>query len=141
MIELHRVTSQKEKDDAFHVRRVVFIDEQNVPEEIEIDAYDDHSIHLVGYENDKPVAAGRLRFVEGYGKLERICVKKNCRGRSYGKEMILFMESIVRNEGFNKTKLNAQIQAEKFYESLGYVTVSEEFLDAGIPHVTMTKSL
>ncbi|SFF73468.1 Predicted N-acyltransferase, GNAT family [Halobacillus alkaliphilus] len=140
-MEIRQVVSPQEKDDAFHVRRVVFVDEQNVPEDLEIDEHDDTALHLVGYEQDEPVAAARLRFVGNYGKLERICVKRPFRGKKYGKEMILFMESLIKDHTYQASKLNAQTHAEAFYQSLGYETVSEEFMDAGIPHVTMTKTL
>ncbi|MFZ0474996.1 MAG: GNAT family N-acetyltransferase, partial [Halobacillus sp.] len=62
-MEIRQVGSPQEKDDAFHVRRVVFVDEQNVPEDLEIDEYDETAVHLVGYEHGEPIAAARLRFV------------------------------------------------------------------------------
>lgn len=135
------IQSEGEKEQAFQVRTTVFVDEQKVPPEEEIDAYDDTAIHFVGYENDQPIAASRLRFADDYGKLERICVLKEHRGKAYGSGLIREMERVIADKGYKKSKLNAQIQAEKFYAQLGYETVSGEFLDAGIPHVTMTKLL
>lgn len=55
--------------------------------------------------------------------------------------MIEKLEEAVRDHGYDKAKLNAQTQAEAFYEALGYVTISDKFMDAGIPHVTMVKEL
>ncbi|WP_442788799.1 GNAT family N-acetyltransferase [Halobacillus sp. HZG1] len=136
-----KVKNKQQKDDAFYVRRVVFVEEQQVPLEIEIDEFDDSAIHFVGYEGKQPVSASRLRFVHGFGKLERICVLKDYRGRSLGKQMIASMEEVIRDYAYDKAKLNAQTQAESFYESLGYVTISDTFMDAGIPHVTMVKKL
>ncbi|WP_163972054.1 GNAT family N-acetyltransferase [Oceanobacillus halotolerans] len=135
------VETKAEKDQAFHVRNIVFVDEQNVPPEIEVDEHDDTAIHFIGYEDGEPIAAGRMRWVDEYGKLERICVLKEHRGKNYGKEMILFIEDIIQDKGNKKAKLNAQKHAEGFYKSLGYKTVSGEFMDAGIPHVTMVKEL
>ncbi len=123
------------------MRQVVFVEEQRVPLELEIDEFDDSAIHFVGYEGEKPVAASRLRFVHGFGKLERICVKTEYRGHSFGKQIIAAMEEVIRDYGFEKAKLNAQTHAEAFYESLGYQTISGQFMDAGIPHVTMVKEL
>ncbi|MYL50123.1 GNAT family N-acetyltransferase [Halobacillus litoralis] len=140
-MDIVKVRNKQQKDDAFYVRRVVFVDEQQVPLEIEIDEFDDTAIHFVGYEEKQPVAASRLRFVHGFGKLERICVTKENRGRSYGKQIIKSMEDVIRDYAFDKAKLNAQTHAEVFYESLGYVTISDPFMDAGIPHVTMVKKL
>jgi predicted GNAT family N-acyltransferase len=133
------VETEKEKEHAFQVRTIVFVEEQLVPVEEEIDEHDKTAIHFVGYEDQTPIAASRLRFVEEYGKLERICVLKEFRGKSHGKEIIAVMEEMIKRNGYQKAKLNAQTHAEGFYQKLGYKTVSDEFLDAGIPHVTMIK--
>lgn len=133
--------SQQEKQDAYRVRRLVFVEEQQVPEEIEIDEHENESIHFVGYVHEEPAAASRLRFIGQTGKLERICVLKEYRGKHYGKIMIQAMEETIRQKGYKKAKLNAQTHAVGFYQSLGYEVVSEEFMDAGIPHVTMIKTL
>ncbi|UOQ43406.1 GNAT family N-acetyltransferase [Halobacillus salinarum] len=130
-----------QKTDAFLVRRLVFIEEQKVPEDLEHDEYDKDAVHLVGYENGRPVAAARIRFAGDYGKLERICVLVEKRGLSYGKQMIQFMEEVIHNQNYSLVKLNAQTHAESFYKSLDYKTVSEPFMDAGIPHVAMLKTM
>ncbi|MFC2949902.1 GNAT family N-acetyltransferase [Virgibacillus sediminis] len=136
------VETEQEKQQAFKVRTTVFIEEQKVPPEEEIDQYDETATHLIGYnEQGEPVAASRLRFVDEFGKLERICVLKEERGKSYGAELIKAMERIIAEKGARKSKLNAQTHAEGFYQHLGYRTISGEFLDAGIPHVAMIKDL
>lgn len=135
------VESKEELNRAYQVRMNVFVEEQKVPKELEIDEHEDEAIHFVGYEDSEAIAASRLRFVDSYGKLERICIEKDHRGKSHGKEIIKAMEDIVLERGFTKSKLNAQTHAEAFYQHLGYVTISGEFLDAGIPHVTMVKDL
>lgn len=134
-------TTKQEMDDIYHVRMVVFVEEQKVPPEEEIDDHEESSIHFIGYEAGKPAAASRLRLVDGYGKLERICVLKELRGKHFGQQMINAMEEKIIEKGYKKAKLNAQTHAEGFYERLGYQTVSGEFMDAGIPHVTMVKEL
>lgn len=138
-MNLKIVETLEEKEQAFFVRTEVFVKEQNVPVEEEIDEFDDTAIHFIGYEKEHPVVASRLRFVDEYGKLERICVLKEFRGKSFGKEIIQAMEKVILEKGYVKAKLNAQTHAEEFYKKLGYQTVSGEFLDAGIPHVTMIK--
>ncbi|WP_163529857.1 GNAT family N-acetyltransferase [Halobacillus ihumii] len=140
-VDIRTVRNPQELTDAFQIRRNVFIDEQGVSEADEHDAFDDSAKHLVGYLDGKPFAAARLRFIEDYAKLERICVEKALRGHRYGQQMIHHMENVIKHEGYSKAKLNAQTHAEGFYESLGYRTISEEFMDAGIPHVTMIKDL
>ncbi|MFA1818919.1 GNAT family N-acetyltransferase [Virgibacillus oceani] len=134
--------TRQQIDDAYHVRMTVFVEEQKVPPEEEIDEHDKTAIHFVGYEaGDTPVAASRLRFAGEYGKLERICVMKEYRGKHFGQQMIHAMEEMIRTKGYKKAKLNAQTHAEDFYSQLGYQTISGEFMDAGIPHVTMIKEL
>jgi len=129
-------------EDALHVRRLVFIEEQNVPEEEEIDEFEQESLHFVLYDDEKPVAAGRLRFIdEGVGKIERICVLPSYRGRGAGRMMMKAIEQHAKTTGASKVKLNAQTHAEPFYQKLGYETVSDIFMDAGIPHVAMVKPL
>src|SRR5699024_7333690 len=119
----------------------VFVQEQHVPIEVELDEFDKDSIHFICYHHKKAVGASRLRFVDDYGKLERICVLKAYRGKSLGRQLIQQMESEIIHQGYTKSKLNAQTHAISFYEALGYEVVSDEFMDAGIPHVTMIKSV
>ncbi|MCQ5364081.1 GNAT family N-acetyltransferase [Anoxybacillus salavatliensis] len=126
--------------DALLVRRAVFIDEQGVSEEEEIDAFESESVHFVLYDDDKPIAAGRFRTIDGVGKIERICVLPSYRGRGIGKQMMEAIEQYAKQH-VTKVKLNAQTHAEPFYKQLGYETVSDVFLDAGIPHVTMVKTI
>ncbi|GAA0455225.1 GNAT family N-acetyltransferase [Alkalibacillus silvisoli] len=142
MLNVQQTETKRQKDEVFDIRKVVFVEEQNVPLEEEMDEHDEHAIHFVGYTLERrPVAASRLRFVDEYGKLERIAVLKEERGNGFGRDIILAMEDIVRTKGLSKTKLNAQTYAEEFYKNLGYETISGEFMDAGIPHVTMVKDL
>ena len=140
-MDIKIVETNKEREQAYHVRTIVFVEEQHVPPEEELDQYDAKAIHFVGYVGDAPVAAGRLRFTESHGKLERICVLALERGKSYGKMIMREMELEIRNNGYAKAKLNAQTHVEAFYARLGYETISGEFMDAGIPHVTMVKEL
>lgn len=135
------VENPKELEDAYTVRKIVFVDEQNVPFEEEIDQFENDATHFVLYHEGSPVGAGRFRNVEGYGKVERICVLKEARNIGAGKAIMETIESHAREKDFRKVKLNAQTQAIPFYEKLGYEVVSEEFMDAGIPHKTMVKNL
>lgn len=136
-----QVKTARERKDAFQVRMTVFVDEQNVPPEEELDAHDETAIHFIGYEQEQTVCASRLRFINDFGKLERICVLQPFRGKDFGKMLMQEMEQMILDKGYKKAKLNAQIQVEDFYKKLGYETVSDTFMDAGIPHVTMIKEL
>ncbi|MBT2729335.1 GNAT family N-acetyltransferase [Bacillus sp. ISL-75] len=135
------VENQKELEDAYSVRKIVFVEEQNVPLEEEIDAYEDEAKHFVMYDEGSPIAAGRFRFVDGYGKVERICVLNKARKTGAGKTIMNAIEDYARQKDIHKLKLNAQTHAIPFYAGLGYEIVSEEFMDAGIPHKTMGKEI
>ncbi|WHY79013.1 GNAT family N-acetyltransferase [Neobacillus sp. WH10] len=135
------VETQKELEDAFLVRKIVFVEEQNVPLEEEIDQFEDDATHFVMYHEGSPVGAGRFRVVDGCGKVERICVLKEARKTGAGKAIMNAIESYADTQGLHKLKLNAQTHAIPFYSGLGYEVVSEEFLDAGIPHKTMMKEV
>lgn len=135
------IESEQEKQLAFTIRNIVFVKEQNVPAEMEIDEFEDESIHFICYDDEQAIGAGRLRFIDSYGKLERICVLKSHRGKSYGKKIIEKMEDEISSKGYTKAKLHAQTHAKQFYEQLGYKTISSEFIDAGIPHIAMVKEL
>jgi len=135
------VENQKELEDAYFIRKTVFVEEQAVPLEEEIDAYENDAKHFIMYHEGSPVGAGRFRFVDGYGKVERICVLKEARKTGAGKAIMNTIENYAREKDIHKLKLNAQTQAIPFYSGLGYEIVSEEFMDAGIPHKTMVKKL
>jgi predicted GNAT family N-acyltransferase len=140
-MEVKIALTEQEKKDAFSVRREVFIVEQGVPEEEEIDQFEEEATHIVLYDGDQPVGAGRFRLVDGYGKVERICVLPSYRNKGAGKLIMEAIEHIAKERSIDKLKLNAQTHAEPFYKKLGYETVSDVFMEAGIPHVTMTKYL
>lgn len=140
-MEVKIVSNELELEDAFSVRKQVFINEQNVPEEEEIDQHEEESKHFVLYEDGQPVGAGRFRIVDGYGKVERICVLQENRKSGSGNAIMNKIEEYAKEQGLPALKLNAQIQAIPFYEKLGYEVISEEFMDAGIPHRTMKKPI
>lgn len=139
-----RVTTPDQLEAAFAIRREVFIVEQNVPPEEERDDLDLTAAHVLALDpTGCPVATGRIiPYGEGTGKLQRIAVLREFRGRGYGRAVVEALEEIGRSMGFRRFVLGAQTHAEGFYHKLGYRTTSPEvFLDAGIPHVFMEKVL
>ncbi|MEM1500717.1 GNAT family N-acetyltransferase [Bacillus velezensis] len=132
--------TEKQLNDAFFVRKEVFVKEQHVPEEEEIDQFEDTTEHIVIYDGGQPVGAGRWRLKDGHGKLERICVMKSHRSLGVGAIIMQALEKAAAAKGADSFILHAQTQAVPFYEKQGYrVTSGEEFLDAGIPHLEMIK--
>lgn len=145
VIEVIKVTTDAELQECLAVRREVFIEEQSVPESLEIDEYDvlEGAQHLLVRRGGRAVACGRLRrYDERTAKLQRIAVLQEGRGQGFGRHVVLGLEACAKEAGYEAAVLDAQTQAEGFYKRLGYQTVSTEtFLDAGIPHVRMKKEL
>lgn len=140
-----KVTTEAQLLAAKQIRRTVFIEEQGIAEELEHDEYDKLSplcTHILIFnEAQETVGTGRLRNVDGIGKLERICTLSTARGQGSGALVVQALEEIARQMGLTKVKLGAQLQVQSFYERLGYTTVSDIFIDAGIQHVLMEKKL
>lgn len=135
-------TSDSAYKDALEVRKEVFVQEQNVPEELEIDEREAESLHFVLYDEDKPVGSARLRPIDDGAKVERVCILKSYRNKNLGALMMRHMEQVAVKNQYPALLLYAQVQAKDFYKKLGYDLISEEtFLDADIPHVAMKKVL
>jgi predicted GNAT family N-acyltransferase len=124
-----------------HLRRVVFIDEQGVPEADEIDDKDDDAIHLLATEDGHPVGSARLLLLGGTGKIGRVCVLKSHRGTGLGAALIRAAIDELRTHGMTTAKLGSQTHALGFYERLGFTPTGPEYTDAGIPHRDMTLAL
>lgn len=120
------------------VRHAVFILEQGVPFELEIDGCDPGCRHALILSDELPVATGRIT---ANGKIGRVAVLKSHRNRGYGRAIILKLEEIARTTGLDQTYLGAQIDAIGFYQNLDYRPYGEIFMDAGIKHIHMRKSL
>ena len=141
-VTVRRVDPGEGLSDAFAVRRAVFIEEQGVSEDEEMDGRDDEASHVVAYDGDRPVGTARLRTVEaGVGKVERVAVRAADRGEGVGRALMVAVESLAADRGVETLKLHAQTRVEGFYEKLGYETKSEVFQEAGIDHVAMVKEL
>jgi predicted GNAT family N-acyltransferase len=139
-----RISVGEDLNKAFHIRKAVFVEEQGVPLEDEFDEFDNlygQCEHLLVYFEEQPVGTGRIRWVDEFGKLERICILESYRKFGLGKVIITALEDIAQERGAKKVKLHGQTQAEGFYKKLGYQTSSSVFIEDGIPHLLMTKEL
>ena len=122
----------------FAIRSEVFITEQFVPENIEFDDNDDKATHFLIRVNGAPIGTGRVRYIGGKAKIERVAIRKSHRGKGFGKALMEFIMAHIRKESkAGKIVLSAQQQAIPFYTSLKFTIVSDEYMDAGIPHKDM----
>ncbi len=144
MMKSKIITAEEDLKKAFDIRIEVFVEEQGVPLEDELDEFDKlngQCEHILVYFNEQPVGTGRIRLVDGFGKLERICILKPYRKFGLGKVIIKALEEIAEKDGVSKIKLHGQKHAEGFYNKLGYLTSSNVFMEDGIPHILMIKEL
>lgn len=129
--------------DALKIRQQVFVQEQHVPETIEIDQNEAYTIHFVLYlESKQPAATLRLLpYNQEKIKIQRMAVLSNFRKKGLGRVIMEAAETFAKEQGYQSMILGAQLTALPFYESLGYHKDGEEFLEAGIRHVNMAKDL
>jgi len=128
----------KNKSALSEIRHKVFIEEQNVPEELEWDEFDDDCIHILATENSIPIACGRLKTD---GHIGRMAVLEAYRKKGVGSSILEGLLNTAKNLSLTEVYLHAQLTAIPFYEKFGFETCSEEFMDANIPHKTMKKTL
>jgi len=127
---------------AYAVRRTVFVDEQCVSPEIERDELDDLADHVVARRAGAVVGTGRLVVrPEGTGVIGRMAVLPSARGTGVGTALLRALEQRARERGLPAVELHAQSHARGFYDHAGYTAYGEEYLEAGIPHVSMRKPL
>lgn len=135
----------KEREESYVIRRKVFIEEQNVPEELELDEYDKQAdTQYVLLIDSKGNSMGTARF-RSYGddvlKIERLAVLAEQRGNGAGKMIMEAVETAAKQAGYKCMKLAAQLHARKFYERLGYQSHGKIYLEAGIEHIDMSKGV
>lgn len=125
------------KRDAQDIRYEVFVVEQKVPVEMEWDEMDTVCLHAVAYDgNDRAIATGRL-LPDGH--IGRMAVRKEARGSGTGGNILNALMAEAQKRGDRAVMLNAQTQAEPFYQRFGFRREGEEFMEAGIPHIAMRR--
>ncbi len=125
-------------DDICAIRYEVFVDEQNVPEELEIDGLDGKAKHVLTFVDDVPIGTGRIL---SDGHIGRVAVLKNYRGFGIGKSIMKELIKCAQDMSLEKVWLSSQWHAHSFYLDLGFVCVDEIYKEAGIDHIKMFKVL
>ena len=117
------------------VRRAVFIEEQNVPEIIELDGKDPDFIHVLATDTKgRPVGTARM---DRKGRIGRMAVLQNYRRQGIGRKMIQTLMDYGRKNSITDFHVSSQITAIGFYRKMGFEPFGEEFLEAGIKHINM----
>ena len=137
-INVKYVDNEKELDICFSIRRKVFIEEQDIPEDIEMDDILVNAQSICAIFDGEYVGTARYRETSSGVKLERFAVLKEHRFRGVGKALVNFIF-----DHFDQRKdiyLHAQEPVVDFYSLLGFKKVENKFYEAGIPHWKMIKN-
>jgi predicted GNAT family N-acyltransferase len=129
------------KQMAYQIRRRVFIEEQGVPESIELDDDDARALHTVAFVGGQAVGCARMVPHPDYAKIGRMAVESEWRKQGVGQRLLDFILSEARTLGYRRAVLHAQMRAEGFYLKAGFKPVGPEFDEAGIPHRRMEREL
>jgi predicted GNAT family N-acyltransferase len=137
-MEVKSVTTPAELEQAFAIRKIVFVQEQGVPETEEWDEFETSSKHYLLLSGEVPAGTARWRFTEpGKAKLERFAVLKEFRGLGGG---ALLVKAVLKDLPAGITAyLHAQVQVIGFYEGLGFMATGSEFDECGIMHRKMLR--
>jgi predicted GNAT family N-acyltransferase len=141
-VTVRRARDPAEFEEAMNLRMRVFVDEQGVSPEEELDEFDQEATQLVAVDESGVIATCRLRdFEPGVWKLERMAVDARVRGLGVGGRLLAGAEEEARAAGARQMLLHAQRRAEAFYASHDYVPEGATFMDAGIEHIAMRKAI
>ena len=138
-ITVKRVETEEDMEAAVGIRFRVFVDEQSVPPEIELDEYDAVATHAIAMEGGQAIGTGRMFLEEGAARIGRMAVDLPHRRRGVGGVILRFLEEEAKNQGATQFVLHAQDYVKAFYASQGYTEHGGTFVEAGILHVEMRK--
>ena len=139
-ITVKLVETEADLEAAIAVRFRVFVHEQSIPANEEIDADDAIATHAIAIENGQTIGAGRFVIRNGAAIIGRLAVDQPHRRRGIGAQLLQFLETAARQQGAAEFMLHAQEYIKHFYAARGYVERGEAFLEVGIPHIEMRKA-
>lgn len=140
--EYKLVTDNGELQEAFEVRKQVFVHEQGIPEGLVFDGYDKEALHVVVKNEEEVIGSARVRFLaNSQAKLERMAILKHYRRKGIGREMLRFLDSVLKDRHVPEITIHAQLEVAPFYELCGFKGVGLPFQEAGIKHIKMHKTI
>jgi predicted GNAT family N-acyltransferase len=127
------------REEAAAIRHAVFVEEQMVPSDLELDEFDPISVHAIARDaSGRALGTGRL-LPDGH--IGRMAVLPEERGRGIGSALLLALMEESRRRGNREAVLSAQTQAAPFYQRHGYAAHGQPYDDAGIAHIEMRRPL
>ena len=136
LIEL--LSWEKARTHAAPIRFTVFVEEQGVPREIELDEHDAQCVHAVVFDGKQAIGTGRLL---PDGRIGRMAVLKEFRSRGVGALMLRALMKRAKERGDTEVVLSAQVKAVPFYRAHGFIAEGDIYMEAGIPHQDMRRRL
>ena len=136
-ITIKKISTNKELEQALRIRIRVFVREQGVPADIELDGDDKRALHLLAFLEGRVVGTARIVMRGGQAKIGRMAVLKSYRRKKVGKNLLTRSVMTAKKQGARKIYLHAQVAVLGFYESAGFRCVGPVFDEAGIAHRKM----
>lgn len=136
-LRVKRISIPEELKKAFAIRLKVFVREQGVPREIELDAEDAKAAHFLATLDGRAVGTARVVLKGSQAKIGRMAVLKSYRGRGVGKKLLLQSMGLCRSRRAKTIFLHAQVEVSEFYRKMGFRPVGRVFSEAGILHRKM----
>jgi predicted GNAT family N-acyltransferase len=134
---IRRATLTEDRNKAFAIRLRVFVKEQGVPREIELDSDDKRAVHLLACFGERAVGTTRVVIKRGAAKIGRMAVLRSYRGKGVGRQLLRRAIKVARQKSVQRVFLHAQVPVIGFYEKLGFRCTGRIFMEAGIPHRKM----
>lgn len=138
-LQVIKVSRKEDLEKVFAIRRIVFVDEQNCPPELEWEN-EDVSTHFLALSDHQPCGACRWRKTDAGYKLERFAVLKEYRGQGIGRALVATALADLPSDA-KVIYLNSQLDAMSLYSKFGFVAEGEQFEEAGIQHFKMVKKI
>ena len=134
-------TWQDAKLDAYSIRRRVFVEEQGVPEEMELDEFDLNALHALAYADSECIGTARLVTLSGsignIGRIGRMAVLPKYRGQGIGRQLLEALLKASQSQNIKQVELHAQVSVIPFYEQFGFIAQGDIYDEAGIAHRDM----
>ena len=139
---IKRAESAQELNGAHSLRLQVFVQEQGIPQELDLDDLDATAFHAVAIENNVVWGTGRLiLYTPGHGVIGRMAVALPLRRHGVGGKILTFLEKQACSQRVRRVTLHAQSYVKEFYARHGYCEEDKPFMEAGILHVQMFKEM
>jgi len=138
MLKIELLEWEGAQREAMRIRFTVFVEEQRVPADLEMDENDAHCVHALAYADGQAIGTGRL-LPDGH--IGRMAVLKEWRGQGAGRAMLRGLIDAARRSGHREVALSAQVHAVEFYRDEGFEPEGAVYEEAGIPHQAMRRKL